>query len=190
MRLVILDRDGVINEDSDEYIKCPAEWVPIPSSLEAMVRLNQAGYRIVVITNQSGIARGLLDVPTLNRIHSKMHHLLAQMGGGIEAILFCPHLPGDNCNCRKPHPGLLQELGRRLHIQLDGVPAVGDSIRDLQAAQAVGAKPLLVRTGKGKIAEEDASLPAGTELYDDLASVVEALLKHGLPNLEGKPAYE
>ena len=179
MRLVILDRDGVINEDSDEYIKCPAEWVPIPHSLEAMVRLNQAGYRIVVVTNQSGVARGYLDVPTLNRIHSKMHHLLTQMGGSIEAILFCPHLPDDNCNCRKPRPGLLQELGRRLHIQLNGVPAVGDSLRDLQAAQAVGAKPLLVRTGKGKMIAEGTNLPPGIELYDDLASVVEALLKHG-----------
>jgi D-glycero-D-manno-heptose 1,7-bisphosphate phosphatase len=179
MRLVILDRDGVINEDSDEYIKCPAEWVPIPNSLEAMLRLNQAGYRIVVVTNQSGVARGLLDVSTLNRIHGKMHHLLAQMGGNIEAVLFCPHLPTDNCDCRKPRPGLLQELSRRLRISLDGVPAVGDSLRDLQAAQAVGAKPLLVRTGKGKITAENASLPSRIEVYDDLASAVEALLKHG-----------
>jgi len=179
MRLVILDRDGVINQDSDEYIKCPAEWVPIPHSLEAMVRLNQAGYRIVVITNQSGLARGYLDVPTLNQIHSKMHYLLAQMGGGIESILFCPHLPDDNCNCRKPRPGLFQELAGRLHIRLEGVPVVGDSLRDLQAAQAVGAKPLLVRTGKGNITAADTDLPVGIELYDDLASVAEALLKHG-----------
>lgn len=179
MRLVILDRDGVINEDSEAYIKCPAEWVPIPRSLEAIARLNQAGYRIVVATNQSGVARGLLDVPTLNRIHSKMNHLLGQMGGGIEAILFCPHAPEDDCHCRKPRPGLLQELARRLRIQLEGVPAVGDSLRDLQAAQAAGARPLLVRTGKGKMTAESANLPPGVEVYDDLGSVVDALLKHG-----------
>lgn len=179
MRLVILDRDGVINEDSDEYIKCPAEWVPIPGSLEAIARLNQGGYRVVVATNQSGIARGLLDIAALSRIHNKMHHLLIQMGGHIEAILFCPHAPDHRCNCRKPLPGLLQELARRLRIQLNGVPAVGDSVRDLQAAVALGARPFLVRTGKGRRAEGSADLPPGTEIYEDLASVADALLRHG-----------
>ncbi|ADJ29495.1 D-glycero-beta-D-manno-heptose 1,7-bisphosphate 7-phosphatase [Nitrosococcus watsonii] len=179
MRLVILDRDGVINEDSDEYIKCPAEWIPIPHSLEAIVRLNQAGYQIIVATNQSGIGRGFFDVPSLNRIHSKMHHLLAQMGGGIEAILFCPHAPEEDCSCRKPRPGLFHDLARRLRIQLKGVPVVGDSLRDLQAAQAVGATPLLVRTGKGRRTAENPDLPMGVEIYDDLASVADALLKYG-----------
>lgn len=179
MRLVILDRDGVINEDSDEYIKCPAEWVPIPRSLEAIVQLNQAGYQIIVATNQSGIGRGFFDVPTLNRIHGKMYHLLAQMGGGIEAILFCPHAPEEGCSCRKPRPGLFQDLARRLRIQLEGVPVVGDSLRDLQAAQAVGATPLLVRTGKGRKTAESPDLPMGVKIYDDLASVADALLKHG-----------
>lgn len=182
MRLVILDRDGVINEDSDEYIKSPDEWVPIPGSLEAIVRLNQGGYRAVVVTNQSGVARGFLDISMLNQIHHKMHQLLAQMGGSIEAILFCPHLPEDNCNCRKPYPGLLQELSERLHISLNGVPAVGDSIRDLQAAEAVGAMPLLVRTGKGKVTEKAANLPAGIKIYDDLASATATLLKRSWPN--------
>jgi D-glycero-D-manno-heptose 1,7-bisphosphate phosphatase len=180
VRLVILDRDGVINEDSDQYIKCPAEWVPIPRSLEAIARLNQAGYRVVVATNQSGIARGLLDIATLNRIHNKMHHLLAQIGGNVEAILFCPHGPDDNCACRKPRPGLLQELARRLRIPLQGVPAVGDSLRDLQAAQAVGARPLLVRSGKGSLTATSMDLPPETEIYEDLAAVAEALLmRHG-----------
>jgi D-glycero-D-manno-heptose 1,7-bisphosphate phosphatase len=180
VRLVILDRDGVINEDSDQHIKCPAEWVPIPRSLEAIARLNQAGYRVVVTTNQSGIARGLLDIAMLNRIHSKMHHLLAQIGGSIEAILFCPHGPDDNCSCRKPRPGLFQELARRLRIPLQGVPAVGDSLRDLQAAQAVGARPLLVRSGKGNITLDSLDLPPETEIYENLASVADALLvRHG-----------
>lgn len=178
MRLVILDRDGVINEDSNEYIKCPAEWVPIPHSLEAITRLNQADYRVVVITNQSGIARGLLDIAALNRIHNKMHRLLAQMGGSIESILFCPHGPDDHCGCRKPLPGLMQELAKRLRIPLKGVPTIGDSLRDLQAAQALGAKPLLVRTGKGKRTAESTDLPSDIEIYDDLAAVVDALLKH------------
>ncbi|BAW79521.1 histidinol-phosphate phosphatase [Candidatus Nitrosoglobus terrae] len=177
MRLVILDRDGVINEDSDDYIKSPDEWVPITGSLEAIVRLNQGGYRVIVITNQSGIARGFLDVPMLSRIHHKMHQQLAQMGGNIEAILFCPHLPEDNCSCRKPCPGLFQELSKRLHIPLSDIPAVGDSLRDLQAAEAAGAIPLLVRTGKGKITEKAANLPVGIKIYDDLASVVTTLLR-------------
>lgn len=179
MRLIILDRDGVINEDSNEYIKCPAEWVPIPGSLEAIARLNQRGYRIVVATNQSGIARGLLDIAALSRIHNKMHYLLTQMGGHIEAILFCPHAPKHHCDCRKPLPGLLQELAKRLRIQLNDVPAVGDSVRDLQAAAVLGAKPFLVRTGNGRKAEGSVDLPPGTEIYDDLASVADALLRRG-----------
>ena len=176
MSLIILDRDGVINHDSDEFIKSPAEWEPIEGSLEAIARLNYAGYRVVVITNQSGIARGLLDVETLNRIHSKMRRMLAQVGGRIEAILFCPHAPEDKCQCRKPMDGSFTELAQRLRIKLENVPAVGDSIRDIQAAQSVGARPILVRTGKGEktLAE---GIPDGIEVYDNLDEVVNALLE-------------
>ena len=150
MRLIVLDRDGVINEDSDEYIKSPDEFIPIPGSLEAIARLPQSGWRVTVATNQSGIARGMYDLATLQRIHDKLYRLLAAQGGQVEAIFFCPHGPQDNCECRKPKPGLFREIERRLQVSLEGVPAVGDSLRDLQAAQAVGARPLLVRTGKGR----------------------------------------
>ncbi|MCX4188133.1 D-glycero-beta-D-manno-heptose 1,7-bisphosphate 7-phosphatase [Methylophaga sp. OBS4] len=176
MSLIILDRDGVINHDSDDFIKSPAEWEPIEGSLEAIARLNYAGYRVVVITNQSGIARGLLDVETLNRIHSKMRRMLAQVGGRIEAVLFCPHGPEDDCQCRKPHNGSFAELAHRLRVNLDNVPAVGDSMRDIQAAIVSKARPILVKTGKGErtLAE---GIPDNVEVYDDLAAVANALLE-------------
>lgn len=175
MSLIILDRDGVINHDSDDFIKSPAEWQPIEGSLEAIARLNYAGYRVIIITNQSGISRGLLDVETLNHIHSKMRRMLAQVGGKIEAILFCPHGPKDECLCRKPQDGSFSELAHRLRITLEGVPAVGDSLRDILAAQAAGATPILVRTGKGnKMLAK--GIPEGVAVYDDLAAVVDALL--------------
>jgi D-glycero-D-manno-heptose 1,7-bisphosphate phosphatase len=175
MSLIILDRDGVINHDSDDFIKSPAEWQPIEGSLEAIARLNYAGYRVIIITNQSGIARGLFDVETLNHIHSKMRRMLAQVGGKIEAILFCPHGPKDQCLCRKPQDGSFSELASRLRITLESVPAVGDSLRDIMAAQAAGATPILVRTGKGEkmLAK---GIPEGVAVYDDLATVVDALL--------------
>ncbi len=176
MRLIVLDRDGVINEDSEAYIKSPAEWMPIEGSLEAIARLNHAGYQVVVATNQSGVARGLFDLETLMRIHERMHHATAAAGGSIDAVFFCPHGPDDDCECRKPRPGLLRDLAQRLRVQLDGVPAIGDSLRDLQAAQAVGARPILVRTGKGRATE--AALPSGHgyPVYADLAAAVDALL--------------
>ncbi len=176
MSLIILDRDGVINHDSDDFIKNPAEWEPIEGSLEAIARLNYAGYRVVVITNQSGIARGLFDVETLNRIHSKMRRMLAQVGGKIEAIMFCPHGPEDDCQCRKPQNGSFVELAHRLRVSLTNVPAVGDSLRDIQAAKLSEARPILVRTGKGERTLE-AGIPEGVEVYDDLASVANALLE-------------
>ncbi len=176
MSLIILDRDGVINHDSDDFIKSPTEWKPIEGSLEAIARLNYAGYRVVVITNQSGIARGLLDVETLNRIHSKMRRMLSQVGGKIEAILFCPHGPDDECECRKPQDGSFAELAHRLRINLEGVPAVGDSLRDLHAAQSAGATPILVRTGKGEKTLGQ-GIPDGVAVYDDLAAVVTGLLE-------------
>ncbi|HKK06582.1 MAG TPA: D-glycero-beta-D-manno-heptose 1,7-bisphosphate 7-phosphatase [Gammaproteobacteria bacterium] len=176
MKLIILDRDGVINEDSDDYIKSPEEFIPLPGSLEAIARLNHAGFRVLVATNQSGIARGLFDLDTLHRIHEKLRRQLAALGGEIEAILFCPHGPDDNCTCRKPKPGLLRDIADRLQFSLEEVPAVGDSLRDLQAAQAVGARPLLVRTGKGERTLAQGEGLEGVPVYADLASAVEALL--------------
>lgn len=176
MSLIILDRDGVINHDSDDFIKNPSEWEPIEGSLEAIARLNYAGYRVVVITNQSGIARGLLDVETLNRIHSKMRRMLAQVGGRIEAIMFCPHGPEDDCRCRKPHNGSFEDLAHRLRVNLENVPAVGDSLRDIQAAMESNARPILVKTGKGERTLAD-GIPQGVEVFDDLAAVVTALLE-------------
>jgi len=170
MKLVILDRDGTINQDSDQYIKSPAEWKPIPGSLEAIARLTQNGWRVVVATNQSGIARGLFDMSTLNAIHAEMHRAVGQAGGRIDAIFFCPHSAGSNCECRKPRPGLLREIGERLDVALAGVPMIGDALRDLEAAAAVGAKPCLVLTGKGKKTRDAGGLPQGTEIAADLAA--------------------
>lgn len=176
MEMIILDRDGVINEDSDEFIKSPEELIPIPGSLKAITRLNQAGYRVIVATNQSAIARKLLDPEMLNRIHEKLHSLLADSGGSIDSIFFCPHGPNDKCDCRKPKPGLLEDISRRLHVNLEGVIAIGDSLRDIQAAQAVKAFPVLVRTGKGMRTIENGEGLEGVPVYDDLASVVDDIL--------------
>ena len=177
MKLAILDRDGVINHDSDKFIKHPQEWRPIPGSLEAIARLNQAGYHVVLATNQSGVGRGLFDVSTLNAIHDKMHRALSQIGGRIDAIFFCPHGADADCLCRKPRPGLLEEIARRFNVDLHGVPSVGDSLRDLQAAVAVGATPILVLTGKGRKTQEEGGLPAGTEIYNDLADAVRIIVR-------------
>ncbi len=178
MRLVILDRDGVINRDSDEYIKSPDEWVPIPGSLEAIARLCRADYKVVVVTNQSGVARGLFSVDTLNSIHVQMLERVRQKGGQLDAIFFCPHGPDDECLCRKPKPGMFLDLAERLKVNLTAVPAVGDSLRDLQAARAVNALPVLVRTGKGDLALDrlrDSDL-ANTAVYEDLSTFVDSLL--------------
>jgi len=176
MKFVILDRDGVINQDSDQFIKNPDEWKPIPGSLEAIARLNQAGYRVVVASNQSGVGRGLFDMAMLNSIHAKMHKLAAQAGGRIEAVFFCPHPADSACACRKPKPGLLQEIALRYHLELKGVPAIGDSLRDLEAAVAVGARPILVLTGKGRKTLEAGDLPDGVAVHADLAEAVQVLL--------------
>ncbi|HYQ72325.1 MAG TPA: D-glycero-beta-D-manno-heptose 1,7-bisphosphate 7-phosphatase [Gammaproteobacteria bacterium] len=177
MRLIILDRDGVINEDSDEYIKSPSEWKPIRGSLEAIARLHHAGWRVVVATNQSGIARGLFDLDTLARIHKAMHKRVVETGGLIDAVFFCPHGPEDNCNCRKPRPGMLLDIAERLRIDLAEVPSVGDSLRDIQAAQAAGAQPVLVKTGKGFGTVSNPDLDLQVPVYEDLYSAVDALLK-------------
>jgi D-glycero-D-manno-heptose 1,7-bisphosphate phosphatase len=170
MKLVILDRDGTINHDSDQYIKSPAEWKPIKGSLEAIARLSQNGWRVVVATNQSGIGRGLFEMATLNAIHDTMHRAVHHAGGRIDAIFFCPHAGDANCECRKPKPGMLLEIARRMNVELEGVPMVGDSLRDLQAATAAGARPVLVLTGKGRKTRDAGGLPAGTAIYPDLAA--------------------
>jgi len=176
MKLVILDRDGVINFDSAQFIKSPAEWKAIPGSLEAIARLNQAGFRVVVASNQSGVGRGLLDMSTLNEINGKMHKALAVAGGRVDAVFYCPHANDADCECRKPKPGMLHEIARRFNVDLVGVASVGDSLRDLQAAVAVGAQPFLVRTGKGSKTVETGGLPEGTVVVEDLAEAVNRIL--------------
>jgi len=176
MKLVILDRDGVINYDSPSYIKSPNEWKPIPRSLEAIARLTQADYRVVVATNQSGVGRGLFDMATLNAIHDKMHRAVGQAGGRIDAVFFCPHPNEANCDCRKPKPGLLEDIGRRFNMSLKDVPCIGDALRDLQSAAAVGAQPILVLTGKGEKTLRDGGFPPSTVIFPDLAFAASALL--------------
>ena len=175
MKLVVLDRDGVINFDSEQYIKSPEEWTPIPGSLEAVARLTQAGFRVVVATNQSGLGQGLFDMAALNAIHNKMHKAVNQLGGRIDAVFFCPHAQDAGCACRKPLPGMLLEIAERYNVALAGVPAIGDSLRDLQAASAAGARPVLVLTGKGKQTLKSGGLPSGTEIHPDLAAAAIAL---------------
>lgn len=181
MKLVILDRDGVINYDSDEYIKAPEEWIPIPGSLEAIARLHREGYKVVVATNQSGVGRGLFDMDTLAHIHAKMLEAVRAKGGEIDAIFFCPHKPEDNCGCRKPQPGLLQEIAERLKVNLNGVYAVGDSERDVIAARLVAARPVLVRTGKGKRTLKKSKLLADVPVFEDFAAFTDDLLTGKLP---------
>ena len=147
---ILLDRDGVINQDSDAFIKSPDEWQPIKGSLEAIALLNQHGYQVVVVTNQSGIARGLFDENTLTAIHEKMCRLVNEAGGNIAAIYFCPHGVDSLCECRKPKAGLLKQFALDFNVDLIGLPVIGDSLRDLQAAVAVNALPVLVKTGKGE----------------------------------------
>jgi D-glycero-D-manno-heptose 1,7-bisphosphate phosphatase len=177
MKLIILDRDGVINFGSAQFIKSPEEWKPIPGSLEAIARLTREGWRVVVATNQSGLARGLFEMATLNAIHAKMHKAVMQAGGRIEAVFYCPHSAEMECGCRKPKPGLFAEIAARYGRDLNDVPAVGDSLRDLQAAASVGARPVLVKTGKGEKTLAAGGLPEDTPVFADLREAVEYLLK-------------
>ncbi len=177
MKLVILDRDGVINEDRDDFVKNTLEWVPIEHSLEAIANLTQSGWRIVVATNQSGIARGLFDVHALNAMHEKMHRLVNQAGGRIDAVVFCPHLADDKCECRKPEPGMVIELAERFNARLEGLPMVGDSLRDLQSVYAAGGQPILVKTGKGEATLAKGGLPEGTLVFNDLFDAAEYLIE-------------
>ncbi|MEY4207046.1 MAG: D-glycero-beta-D-manno-heptose 1,7-bisphosphate 7-phosphatase [Pseudomonadota bacterium] len=176
MKLIILDRDGVINFDSDAYIKSPQEWVAIPGSLQAIARLNQHGYRVAVATNQAGISRGLFDMKTLCAIHQKLHQSAQAVGARIDAIFYCPHAPDAHCDCRKPNPGMLLSIGQRFEVSLHNLPVVGDSLRDLQAAAQVGAAPYLVRTGNGEQTLAKSNLPPGTKIFDDLSNLVDRLL--------------
>lgn len=175
MKLIVLDRDGVINYDSAAYIKSPEEWRPIPGSLEAIARLNQDGFHVVVATNQSGIGRGMFEMAALNAIHAKMHQALAQAGARVDAVFFCPHMADDHCRCRKPKTGMLEDIAHRLNTSLRGVPMVGDSSRDIEAAAAVQAAPILVLTGNGKKTRRAGNLPPNTRVFTDLAAAVEAL---------------
>jgi D-glycero-D-manno-heptose 1,7-bisphosphate phosphatase len=175
MKLVILDRDGVINVDSDQFIKNPEEWKPIPGSLEAIARLSHSGFHVVVATNQSGVGRGLFDMAMLNAIHDKMYRALGQYGGRIDAVFYCPCAADHNCDCRKPKPGMFHEIAQRFGMELAGVPSVGDSLRDLQAAHAAGAQPILVLTGKGRKTEAAGNLPPSTQVFADLAAAVRAI---------------
>jgi D-glycero-D-manno-heptose 1,7-bisphosphate phosphatase len=175
-KLIILDRDGVINYDSEQFIRSPEEWRPIPGSLEAIARLNHAGFRVVVATNQSGLGRGLFDTATMIAIQDKLHKALSQVGGRIDAVFFCPHTAESDCDCRKPKPGMFNEIGRRFGVELTGVPCIGDSLRDLQAAEAVDAQPILVLTGKGEKTLREGNFPKNTVIFPDLAFAVTALL--------------
>ena len=180
MKLIILDRDGVINYDSDNFIKSPEEWRPLPGSLAALARLTHAGYTIVVATNQSGVARGLYDLIMLNQIHEKMLAEVKEAGGKIDAIFYCPHGPWDHCECRKPKPGLFSEIAKHYQQSLQGVPAIGDSFRDLEAATAAGCEAILVLTGNGSDTLAKNKL-TNIPVYSDLSEVVKHLLSEPRP---------
>lgn len=185
-KLVILDRDGTINYDRDDYVKSTDEWQPLPGAMEAIARLNHSGWHVVIASNQSGLGRGLFDVGTLNLMHEKMNKLLAAQGGRVDAIFYCPHTPEDRCLCRKPLSGLFQQIGERYAMPLKGVPAVGDSLRDLQASVELGCEPHLVLTGKGeqyRYVELPDDFPPNTVTHTDLSAFVDWLLNKEQANL-------
>ncbi|MCE4067844.1 MULTISPECIES: D-glycero-beta-D-manno-heptose 1,7-bisphosphate 7-phosphatase [Pseudomonas] len=175
MKLLILDRDGVINQDSDDYIKSLAEWIPIPSAITAIARLSKAGWTVAVATNQSGIARGYYDLATLESMHARLRELVAEQGGELGMVVYCPHGPDDGCDCRKPKPGMLRQIAQHYGVDLKGVWFVGDSRGDLDAALAVDCLPVLVKTGKGERTLAK-TLPEGTLVFDDLAAAADHLL--------------
>ena len=179
MKLVILDRDGTINQDSEEFVKSPEEWIPLPGALEAIAKLNHAGWQVVIASNQSGLGRGLFDVVSLNAMHARMHKLLAAVGGRIDAIFYCPHAPEEGCACRKPKPGLFVQIGERFGVDLPGVPVAGDSVRDLQAGAAVGCEPHLILSGKGAVWRDvplTPDFPEGTRVHEDLGAFARFLI--------------
>lgn len=176
-KLVVLDRDGVINQDSREFVKSVDEWEPLPGSVDAIAALSRAGFSIAVASNQSGIARGLFDEAELSAMHQKLRALVHAAGGSVDLVVYCPHGPDDDCDCRKPRPGLLQQIGAHFDHDMSGIPVIGDSLRDLEAALVVGAQPILVRTGNGGLTAE--CLPGPLEdidVYDNLAAAAVALI--------------
>ncbi|RWU26930.1 D-glycero-beta-D-manno-heptose-1,7-bisphosphate 7-phosphatase [Pseudomonas alkylphenolica] len=175
MKLLILDRDGVINQDSDAYIKSLDEWIPIPGSIEAIAQLSKAGWTVAVATNQSGIARGYYDLATLEAMHARLRRLVAEQGGQVGLIVYCPHGPDEGCDCRKPKPGMLRTIARHYQSDLAGVWFVGDSKGDLEAALTVDAQPILVKTGKGEKTLSK-GIPQGTLIFDDLAAIARELI--------------
>lgn len=196
MKLLILDRDGTLNRSRDDYVASPDEWEALPGALEAVARLNQGGWRVVLATNQSGIGRGLFDMASLNAIHAKMNRQLAAVGARVEAVFFCPHAPEDNCTCRKPAPGLFLQIAERFGAPLASLPAAGNALRHVQAAAVAGCAPHLLLTGKsehlrdrvGMGADADMAvlvpeLPAGTQVHDDLAAFADWLLAHDSESL-------
>ncbi len=176
MKLVVLDRDGVINQDA-LFVKSPFEWKPLPGSLEAIAKLTQAGYKVVVATNQSGVGRGLFDMGTLNQIHVKMQKAAQDVGGRIDAVFYCPHPKDVGCNCRKPATGLFDEIAERYQTSLAGVACVGDGLRDCEGAAAAGGQPILVLTGKGLRTQAEGGLPENTQVYASLAAFVDAVVQ-------------
>ncbi len=184
-KLVILGRDGILNRFREDHVKEPAEWEPIPGALEAVARLNHAGWHVVVATNQAGIGRGMIDMAAVNAVHLQMIKLLAARGGRLDAVFFCPHAPEEHCDCRKPQPGMMHDIANRYGVDLAQVPMVADTLRDLQAARAAGCPPHLVRTGRAALAGEAelaqwvAAVP-GTTVHDDLSAFASHLLQQEL----------
>ncbi|OCW28052.1 D-glycero-beta-D-manno-heptose-1,7-bisphosphate 7-phosphatase [Pseudomonas sp. S3E12] len=177
MKLLILDRDGVINYDSDAYIKSVAEWIPLPGSIEAIAQLSKAGWTVAIATNQSGIARGYYDIATLDAMHARLRTLVAEQGGEVGLVVYCPHGPDEGCDCRKPKPGMLKIIAEHYKVPLAGIWFVGDSLGDLEAAKAVDSQPVLVKTGKGEKTQVK-NLPVGTLIFDDLAAVAAELINN------------
>lgn len=177
LKLLILDRDGVINYDSDAYIKSVAEWIPLPGSIEAIAQLSKAGWTVAIATNQSGIARGYYDIATLDAMHARLRRLVAEQGGEVGLVVYCPHGPNEGCDCRKPKPGMLKIIAEHYKVPLAGIWFVGDSLGDLEAAKAVDSQPVLVKTGKGEKTQVK-NLPVGTLIFDDLAAVAAELINN------------
>ncbi|MGA9701339.1 D-glycero-beta-D-manno-heptose 1,7-bisphosphate 7-phosphatase [Pseudomonas sp.] len=177
LKLLILDRDGVINYDSDAYIKSVAEWIPLPGSIEAIAQLSKAGWTVAIATNQSGIARGYYDIATLDAMHARLRALVAEQGGEVGLVVYCPHGPDAGCDCRKPKPGMLKIIAEHYKVPLAGIWFVGDSLGDLEAAKAVDSQPVLVKTGKGEKTQAK-NLPVGTLIFDDLAAVAAELINN------------
>lgn len=177
LKLLILDRDGVINYDSDAYIKSVEEWIPLPGSIEAIAQLSKAGWTVAIATNQSGIARGYYDIATLDAMHARLRALVAKQGGEVGLVVYCPHGPDEGCDCRKPKPGMLKIISEHYKVPLAGIWFVGDSLGDLEAAKAVDSQPVLVKTGKGDKTQAK-NLPVGTLIFDDLAAVAAELINN------------